>query len=106
MKTKNLQILKAATQQLCDRLSELDDFGGRYWLDGFLNVILYGETNHDDDNPLDPDFPPEKAAHLDYKRGATAAMHLLHPPKDSFKAERERYNETMKLCADPLRAFR
>jgi hypothetical protein len=81
----------------------LDDLP-QAWLDGFSNVILFGETSSDDDNSYDKQF--EKTHYLDYKRGATAAKPLLHAPKDKFKAERERYNEPMKLCADPERAFR
>jgi hypothetical protein len=74
MSIETLQKLKAATRAFYDSLSDLDDLP-QAWLDGFSNVILLGETNHPDDNPHEPIF--EKIHHSDYKRGATAAMHLL-----------------------------
>jgi hypothetical protein len=47
------------------------------WVDGFLNVIAYDQTNHDDDNSYNPS---EEPAYSNYKKGATAAMILLKCP--------------------------
>ena len=44
------------------------------WISGFANVLLHGHTDSDDDNPMDPKMPNERAEYLAYKNGASAGM--------------------------------
>ena len=45
------------------------------WLDGFENVLVYGQTSSEDDNPYEPTHEP--GCHKEYKAGALAAESLL-----------------------------
>jgi hypothetical protein len=75
MHPQTRQKLKEATTQFYDSLCDQSGDFYQYWLDGFANVIVYDETNHDDDNPYLADC--ENAQYVNYKRGATAAIQLL-----------------------------
>jgi hypothetical protein len=52
------------------------------WVDGFTNVLIYGQTSNDDDNPFDQTFKPEVKAYNAYRDGALAA--------ESFKKAKTR----------------
>lgn len=56
----------------CRSLQTMGDYP--VWWDGFSNVIMRGETSHDDDNTYGVREQPE---HDEYKRGAIAAESLL-----------------------------
>jgi hypothetical protein len=52
-----------------------DEFGktDSVWVDGFVNYLLHGHTDSDEDNTY---LPSEEPAYSEYKSGARAAMAL------------------------------
>lgn len=47
------------------------------WMDGFRDVLLFGDSSHPDDNPYMPEAECERAHFAAYRDGARAAESLL-----------------------------
>jgi hypothetical protein len=65
---------RVALERFYEQLAELDDFP-QTWIDGFYNVIRFGESAHPDDNPYEPGY--EEPLYSNYRDGARAAESLL-----------------------------
>jgi hypothetical protein len=78
MNTETRKAFAQLVHQFHDETALLDYDFPHPWMSGFLNVIVYGETDHDDDNPYDQGH--EQTSHSNYKKGARAAMILLKCP--------------------------
>ena len=77
-------MIKAKTEAKLRKIAQVfyDEFGTSksVWVDGFVNYLLHGHTDSDDDNTY---LPSEEPNYSEYKSGAQAAMAFVASLKES-----------------------